>query len=160
MQKHFLMMFILTGMSTCEKMRNDRLNDAAPVLGWIDTTNPPWLESPKLGVIMTPMWIDTTNPPWLESTTAQHSVRTASVSPYWLDTTFLLEKISDDDSGDIESGYQSSVTVLGDYVCPAVLPTTIGICHQQCNSDNDCSTSKKCCFNGCANTCQEPVQGL
>ncbi|XP_063425011.1 papilin-like isoform X2 [Mytilus trossulus] len=46
----------------------------------------------------------------------------------------------------------------GDFVCPVILPTTAGICQQECNSDTDCVSSKMCCYNGCANTCQNPVQ--
>jgi len=40
--------------------------------------------------------------------------------------------------------------------CPAIKPGTIGLCVEQCSSDEDCNGNLKCCSNGCGHTCQEP----
>jgi hypothetical protein len=83
------------------------------------------------------------------------------ISAHWLDTTLLLQKISEDDENkDKELTLRgTSGTRLGSFVCPVILPTTSGICQQECNKDGDCGLKNKCCFNGCSNTCQIPVQG-
>ncbi|XP_033634885.1 uncharacterized protein LOC117296122 isoform X1 [Asterias rubens] len=41
--------------------------------------------------------------------------------------------------------------------CPIVEPSSFGICVQECDNDNGCSGEKKCCSNGCGNTCMDPL---
>ncbi len=41
--------------------------------------------------------------------------------------------------------------------CPIVEPSGFGICVQECDGDNGCSGLKKCCSNGCGNTCMDPI---
>ena len=41
-------------------------------------------------------------------------------------------------------------------VCPPVRPGQVGICVQECSNDTQCHDNKKCCFNGCGQTCQTP----
>ena len=56
-----------------------------------------------------------------------------------------------------------SLTVLPEPVipklgeCPIVEPSSFGICVQECDNDNGCSGEKKCCSNGCGNTCMDPL---
>lgn len=153
-------------------MQYGRLGKAAPILYWADTTNPPYLQSKgssrnqMLGVV-TPSWADTTNPPYLQSyrfNSPQES-KQKQASSTWLDIMFLLQKITDDNDetasllGGAGTGDDMFQSKKGSFVCPVILPTTAGICQQECNSDIDCGSGKMCCYNGCANTCQNPVQG-
>ncbi|XP_071155459.1 uncharacterized protein [Mytilus edulis] len=159
------------GISKCERMQYGRLGKAAPILYWADTTNPPYLQSKgssgnqMLGVV-TPSWADTTNPPYLQSYSlnSPQESKQKQASSTWLDIMFLLQKITDDNDetsslvGGAGSGDDMFQSERGSFVCPVILPTTAGICQQECNSDIDCVSGKMCCYNGCANTCQNPVQ--
>ena len=41
--------------------------------------------------------------------------------------------------------------------CSKSKPEQIGICVDACRGDDDCSGSKKCCFNGCGHVCMKPL---
>lgn len=149
----------------CEKSREDMLGDAVPSLQWIDTTNPPWLEQSSVMGTLDSLWLDTTNPPYMTATDssspAPQGTSATLMSAHWLDTTLLLQKVSEDDEQDDDKDLtlpETAGTRLGSFVCPVILPTTYGICQQECNKDGNCGQKKKCCFNGCSNTCQTPVQ--
>lgn len=142
------------------------LGDAVPSLQWIDTTNPPWLEQSSVMGTLDSLWLDTTNPPYMTATDssspAPQGTSATLMSAHWLDTTLLLQKVSEDDEQDDDKDLtlpETAGTRLGSFVCPVILPTTYGICQQECNKDGNCGQKKKCCFNGCSNTCQTPVQG-
>lgn len=47
---------------------------------------------------------------------------------------------------------------IKDGECPRVENSTVGICVKECQMDNNCTGSTKCCFNGCGHTCQQPQQ--
>jgi len=52
-----------------------------------------------------------------------------------------------------------SMTAVKEGMCP-VLPTgTAGLCEQECKDDSKCDGRKKCCYNGCGKTCQDPSVG-
>ncbi|CAC5365407.1 unnamed protein product [Mytilus coruscus] len=161
------------GISKCERMQYGMLGKAVPMLYWADTTNPPYLQSKgpsgnlMLGVV-SPYWADTTNPPHLQSYNSNFNLPQDSKqkqgSSTWLDIMFLLQKITNDNDdtaplpGGSGAGDDMFQSKKGSFVCPVILPTTAGICQQECNSDVDCVSGKMCCYNGCANTCQNPVQ--
>ncbi|XP_033648084.1 kielin/chordin-like protein [Asterias rubens] len=55
----------------------------------------------------------------------------------------------------------ASVSVTADSEakhCPPVTRYQAGICINECTSDNDCFSYKKCCGNGCGTVCQYPVK--
>ena len=43
--------------------------------------------------------------------------------------------------------------------CPAVPDGVVGICVQQCNTDESCTEFQKCCSNGCGTICVDPTPG-
>jgi hypothetical protein len=105
------------------------LGDAVPSLQWIDTTNPPWLgQSSVMGTLDT-FWLDTTNPPYMTATgsssPAPQGTSASLISAHWLDTTLLLQKVSEDDENkDKELTLRgTSGTRLGSFVCPVILPS-------------------------------------
>ncbi|XP_076093914.1 uncharacterized protein LOC143064737 [Mytilus galloprovincialis] len=47
----------------------------------------------------------------------------------------------------------STMTKAG--YCPRVTNQMIGICVEECSSDDQCPMNKKCCYNGCGHTCTD-----
>ena len=41
--------------------------------------------------------------------------------------------------------------------CPII--TAAGPCLHTCRSDGDCPSDRKCCYNGCGNTCRSVTEG-
>ncbi|XP_022088644.1 papilin-like [Acanthaster planci] len=42
--------------------------------------------------------------------------------------------------------------------CPPIDSGTVGICTEECSSDDQCKAGKICCSNGCGHACVEPVE--
>jgi hypothetical protein len=43
------------------------------------------------------------------------------------------------------------------FSCPVLEDDAVGICSEECSSDEDCNSDQKCCSNGCGHTCMDRV---